>query len=140
MSVWVLVSRWETPGKGAALRTGWRLRATAAGAQDAAVGKLHHQETADRCADSFSEPGGLIEWFLHPERALAYVDGVRVIDIVGLDKQADSRVDFFSGGMSQRLMIARAYHTTSQPLPRLRDASALATSPAIGTRAPHTSR
>ncbi|MFV2088737.1 ABC transporter ATP-binding protein [Micromonospora sp. LOL_021] len=32
----------------------------------------------------------------------------RLLTEFGLDKQADSRVDFFSGGMSQRLMIARA--------------------------------
>lgn len=37
----------------------------------------HHQETADRFANSFSDPAGLIDWFLHPERALEYVDGVR---------------------------------------------------------------
>ncbi|MBE3002140.1 FAD-binding oxidoreductase [Nocardiopsis sp. HNM0947] len=36
-----------------------------------------HQETADRFADSFSDPTGLIDWFLHPERASAYIDGVR---------------------------------------------------------------
>ena len=36
-----------------------------------------HQPTADRFANSFSEPAGLIEWFLHPERAMAYVDSVR---------------------------------------------------------------
>ncbi len=36
-----------------------------------------HQETADRFANCFSDPGDLIGWFLHPERALAYVDGVR---------------------------------------------------------------
>ncbi|GHD16290.1 styrene monooxygenase/indole monooxygenase family protein [Nocardiopsis kunsanensis] len=35
-----------------------------------------HQETADRFADSFSDPTGLIDWFLHPERASAYIDGV----------------------------------------------------------------
>ncbi|MFY1637921.1 ABC transporter ATP-binding protein [Solwaraspora sp. WMMB335] len=32
----------------------------------------------------------------------------RLLTEFGLDKQADSRVDFFSGGMAQRLMIARA--------------------------------
>lgn len=36
-----------------------------------------HQETADRFANSFSDPMGLIEWFLHPERALEYVDSIR---------------------------------------------------------------
>ncbi|MGW9348505.1 styrene monooxygenase/indole monooxygenase family protein [Nocardiopsis flavescens] len=35
-----------------------------------------HQATADRFADSFADPSGLIQWFLHPERALEYVDGV----------------------------------------------------------------
>ncbi|MFE6309071.1 styrene monooxygenase/indole monooxygenase family protein [Nocardiopsis sp. NPDC057823] len=35
-----------------------------------------HQETADRFANSFADPTGLIEWFLHPERALEYIDGV----------------------------------------------------------------
>lgn len=35
-----------------------------------------HQETADRFADSFSDPTGLIDWFLHPERASAYIDEV----------------------------------------------------------------
>ncbi|MFV2020213.1 ABC transporter ATP-binding protein [Micromonospora sp. LOL_023] len=32
----------------------------------------------------------------------------RLLTEFGLDRQADSRVDFFSGGMAQRLMIARA--------------------------------
>lgn len=36
-----------------------------------------HRPTADRFADSFSDPGGLIDWFLHPERAMEYVDSVR---------------------------------------------------------------
>ena len=36
-----------------------------------------HRPTADRFADSFSDPTGLIDWFLHPERALEYVDSVR---------------------------------------------------------------
>ena len=36
-----------------------------------------HRPTADRFANSFSDPTGLIDWFLHPERALEYVDGVR---------------------------------------------------------------
>ncbi|GAB3718483.1 styrene monooxygenase/indole monooxygenase family protein [Nocardiopsis oceani] len=36
-----------------------------------------HQPTADRFANSFSEPTGLIDWFLHPERAMAYADSVR---------------------------------------------------------------
>lgn len=36
-----------------------------------------HQPTADRFANSFSEPTGLIDWFLHPERAMEYVDTVR---------------------------------------------------------------
>ncbi|MCY9784470.1 FAD-binding oxidoreductase [Nocardiopsis sp. EMB25] len=35
------------------------------------------QATADRFANSFSDPSGLIEWFLHPERAMEYADGVR---------------------------------------------------------------
>ncbi|CAL9593294.1 Styrene monooxygenase StyA [Nocardiopsis dassonvillei] len=35
-----------------------------------------HQETADRFANSFADPSGLIGWFLHPERALEYIDGV----------------------------------------------------------------
>jgi len=30
-----------------------------------------HQETVDRFADSFSDPTGLIDWFLPPERASA---------------------------------------------------------------------
>ncbi|GHC84682.1 alanine-phosphoribitol ligase [Nocardiopsis terrae] len=36
-----------------------------------------HQPTADRFANSFGEPGGLIDWFLHPERAMEYADAVR---------------------------------------------------------------
>lgn len=36
-----------------------------------------HQETADRFANSFSDPTELIDWFLHPERALQYMDDVR---------------------------------------------------------------
>lgn len=36
-----------------------------------------HRPTADRFADSFSDPTGLIDWFLHPERAMEYVDSVR---------------------------------------------------------------
>ena len=36
-----------------------------------------HQGTADRFANSFGDPGGLIEWFLHPERATEYADAVR---------------------------------------------------------------
>ncbi|WP_338036954.1 hypothetical protein [Nocardiopsis akebiae] len=36
-----------------------------------------HQETADRFANCFSDPGDLTGWFPHPERAPAYVDGVR---------------------------------------------------------------
>ncbi|MEV2277290.1 styrene monooxygenase/indole monooxygenase family protein [Nocardiopsis sp. NPDC049922] len=36
-----------------------------------------HQPTADRFADSFSDPSGLIDWFLHPERAMEYTDEVR---------------------------------------------------------------
>ncbi|MFI6578233.1 styrene monooxygenase/indole monooxygenase family protein [Nocardiopsis sp. NPDC050513] len=36
-----------------------------------------HQPTADRFADSFSDPSGLIDWFLHPERAMEYTDDVR---------------------------------------------------------------
>lgn len=36
-----------------------------------------HQPTADRFADSFSDPSGLIDWFLHPERAMEYVDSIR---------------------------------------------------------------
>ncbi|MBB5491136.1 styrene monooxygenase/indole monooxygenase family protein [Nocardiopsis metallicus] len=36
-----------------------------------------HQPTADRFANSFSEPIGLIDWFLHPERAIEYADAVR---------------------------------------------------------------
>ncbi|MFE9244587.1 styrene monooxygenase/indole monooxygenase family protein [Nocardiopsis sp. NPDC006938] len=36
-----------------------------------------HQPTADRFANSFGDPSGLIDWFLHPERATAYADGVR---------------------------------------------------------------
>lgn len=36
-----------------------------------------HRPTADRFANSFSDPTGLIDWFLHPERALEYVDGIR---------------------------------------------------------------
>ncbi|WP_116247161.1 styrene monooxygenase/indole monooxygenase family protein [Nocardiopsis sp. FIRDI 009] len=35
------------------------------------------QATADRFANSFADPSGLIEWFLHPERAVEYADGVR---------------------------------------------------------------
>ncbi|MDT0329583.1 styrene monooxygenase/indole monooxygenase family protein [Nocardiopsis lambiniae] len=35
-----------------------------------------HQATADRFANSFADPTGLIEWFLHPERAMEYIDGV----------------------------------------------------------------
>ncbi|WP_285731235.1 styrene monooxygenase/indole monooxygenase family protein [Nocardiopsis sp. ATB16-24] len=35
-----------------------------------------HKETADRFANSFGDPSDLIDWFLHPERALAYVDDV----------------------------------------------------------------
>jgi len=36
-----------------------------------------HQETADRFANSFSDPTELIDWFLHPERAMQYIDDVR---------------------------------------------------------------
>lgn len=36
-----------------------------------------HQGTADRFANSFSDPTGLIDWFLHPERAVQYMDEVR---------------------------------------------------------------
>ncbi|WP_049566196.1 styrene monooxygenase/indole monooxygenase family protein [Nocardiopsis sp. SBT366] len=36
-----------------------------------------HQPTADRFANAFGDPAGLIDWFLHPERATAYVDDVR---------------------------------------------------------------
>ncbi|WP_304450786.1 styrene monooxygenase/indole monooxygenase family protein [Nocardiopsis sp. YSL2] len=36
-----------------------------------------HQGTADRFADSFADPSGLIDWFLHPERATAYMEDVR---------------------------------------------------------------
>ncbi|WP_433700699.1 styrene monooxygenase/indole monooxygenase family protein [Nocardiopsis sp. CA-288880] len=36
-----------------------------------------HQGTADRFANSFSDPSGLIDWFLHPERAMEYADAVR---------------------------------------------------------------
>ncbi|PWV49279.1 hypothetical protein BDW27_109133 [Nocardiopsis sp. L17-MgMaSL7] len=36
-----------------------------------------HPPTADRFANSFGDPAGLIDWFLHPEGATAYVDGVR---------------------------------------------------------------
>lgn len=36
-----------------------------------------HQPTADRFANSFGDPTGLIDWFLHPERATAYADQVR---------------------------------------------------------------
>lgn len=36
-----------------------------------------HQETVDRFADPFSDPTGLIDWFLRPERASAQIDEVR---------------------------------------------------------------
>lgn len=37
-----------------------------------------HRETADRFADPFDDPTGLIDWFLHPEGAFAYIDAVRL--------------------------------------------------------------
>ena len=42
-----------------------------------------HQGTADRFANSFADPTGLIEWFLHPERAMEYIDGVSRTAVVG---------------------------------------------------------